>query len=202
MEELCEIIKEIMRQYSIINECLKNASFYNPLNLKRKTIKDVYNDNKFYIYISKFRDYLNDNITESSNSIINCQSKYRVTTRVKTLNSIQYKIKNYYMNHENGNIPIKKCLNDIFGIRIIINDDLNINIIDYISVAFPNIKVINSSKMNYKAIHVYFGNEIDNTCFQWELQIWNESDEQTNLKSHNIYKQDYVKWEKENGDVL
>ena len=52
-----------------------------------------------------------------------------------------------------------------------------------------------------QAIHIYFGNEIDNTCFQWELQLWYENDEQINLKSHNIYKQDYVKWEKEKGDI-
>lgn len=172
---------------------MKQADFYSPINLKRKTIKDIYNDNKFYLYISKYRDYLNDNITKPSASIINCQSKYRVTTRVKTLNSIQYKIRNYYLNHENGNVPI---------IRIILKEDINTDIIDYINKTFPDIKVIDSSKMDYKAIHVYFGNEIDNTCFQWELQLWNEKNEQTNLKSHSIYKQDYVKWEKENGDIL
>ena len=75
------------------------------------------------------------------------------------------------------------------------------NIIKHINETFPKIKVIDSSKMDYKAIHIYFGNEIDNTCFQWELQLWYENDEQINLKSHNIYKQDYVKWEKEKGDI-
>lgn len=120
MKELDIVIEEIIKQYSIINDCLKQANFYSPMNLKRKTVRNIYGDDDFYIYISKLRDYLNDIITESSNSIINCQSSYRVTTRVKTLNSIQYKIRNYYLNHENGNIPIKKCLNDIFGIRIIL----------------------------------------------------------------------------------
>lgn len=201
MKELDIVIEEIIKQYSIINDCLKQANFYSPMNLKRKTVGNIYGDDDFYIYISKLRDYLNDIITESSNSIINCQSSYRVTTRVKTLNSIQYKIRNYYLNHENGNIPIKKCLNDIFGIRIILKENINYNIIKYINETFPKIKVIDSSKMDYKAIHIYFGNEIDNTCFQWELQLWYENDEQINLKSHNIYKQDYVKWEKEKGDI-
>ena len=201
MKELDIVIEEIIKQYSIINDFLKQANFYSPMNLKRKTVRNIYGDDDFYIYISKLRDYLNDIITESSNSIINFQSSYRVTTRVKTLNSIQYKIRNYYLNHENGNIPIKKCLNDIFGIRIILKENINYNIIKHINETFPKIKVIDSSKMDYKAIHIYFGNEIDNTCFQWELQLWYENDEQINLKSHNIYKQDYVKWEKEKGDI-
>ena len=33
---------------------------------------------------------------------------------------------------------------------------------------------------------------------QWELQIWNKEDEMNNINSHEKYKQDYIKWEKEN----
>ena len=45
--------------------------------------------------------------------------KSKVNIRAKTKNSIEYKIKNYIQNHENGEIPINKCLNDLFGIKII-----------------------------------------------------------------------------------
>ena len=38
----------------------------------------------------------------------------------------------------------------------------------------------------------------NNFNFQWELQIWNKEDEMNNINSHEKYKQDYIKWEKEN----
>ena len=82
-------------------------------------------------------------------------------------------------------------------IRIILKEVTTLkNIIDYIKAEFPELKVINSSKKDYKAIHVYFGKG-NNYVFQWELQIWLEKDEINNLLSHHKYKQDYIKWEKE-----
>ena len=61
---------------------------------------------------------------------------------------------------------------------------------------YPNLKVIDSSKGEYKATHIYFRD--GNYNFQWELQIWNKCDEATNIESHRKYKQEYVKWEKSN----
>lgn len=69
-------------------------------------------------------------------------------------------------------------------------------IINYIKNNFPDLKVINSSKGYYKAVHVYFGKG-NNYLFQWELQVWLERDQISNLLSHHKYKQDYVKWEKD-----
>ena len=37
-----------------------------------------------------------------------------------------------------------------------------------------------------------------NFNFQWELQVWNKENEINNINSHEKYKQDYIKWEKEN----
>lgn len=51
-----------------------------------------------------------------------------INTRVKTHNSIEYKIENYRSNHEDGKIPINKCLNDLYGIRIILSEDISKNI--------------------------------------------------------------------------
>jgi hypothetical protein len=62
---------------------------------------------------------------------------------------------------------------------------------------FPNLKCIESSRGDYYAVHIYFGND-DNYKFQWELQIWDKEHEKTNLESHARYKQDYTKWEREN----
>lgn len=66
---------------------------------------------------------------------------------------------------------------------------------EHLTKKYPFLKVIDSSKLTYKAIHVYF--KVDNYSFPWELQIWNKNDEMNNIYSHQKYKQDYVRWEKE-----
>ena len=68
---------------------------------------------------------------------------------------------------------------------------------EYIETKFPKLKCIESSRGDYYAIHIYFGND-DNFKFQWELQLWDKKHEKINLESHAKYKQDYTKWEQEN----
>ena len=58
------------------------------------------------------------------------------------------------------------------------------------------IKVKNSSKGDYKAIHVYFHGE-NNKMLPWELQVWNKSDESKNKVSHVKHKQSYTRWTKD-----
>ena len=120
-----------------------------------------------------------------------------MNARVKNRNSIEYKIKNYIENHENVKITINKCLNDLFGIRIICKDQIDFSQINHlVKEKYDKLKCIDSSKIEYKATHIYF--KQSNFEFQWELQLWNEDDEINNIRSHEKYKQDYVRWEKEN----
>lgn len=58
------------------------------------------------------------------------------------------------------------------------------------------LKCYDASKDGYVATHIYFKN--GNYSFQWELQIWDKFHEKTNIISHEQYKQEYTKWEKEN----
>ena len=96
-----------------------------------------------------------------------------------------------------GKEPINKCFNDLFGIRIIVENNLEfLEIKEYVENNYQNIKVIDALRGEYKAVHLYF--KQDNFSFQWELQIWNKEDEERNINSHKIYKQDYTKWENEN----
>ena len=74
---------------------------------------------------------------------------------------------------------------------------VNENIKNIIKLEFSDLKCINSNKMDYNAVHIYFGND-NNKNFQLELQIWDKEHEKTNLESHTKYKQDYTKWEQEN----
>ena len=91
-------------------------------------------------------------------------------------------------------MPINKCCNDLFGIRIIIKEDYSLEeIINHVKACYPDLKVIDSSKNEYKAIHVYFSE--NNYSFPWELQIWTEKYEMKNLNSHKKYKQGYTIWE-------
>ena len=120
-----------------------------------------------------------------------------VTSRVKAQNSIEFKLENYVTNHECGNIPLKKCMNDLLGIRIVTDDIFTFDDVkQYMEASFPKNKCINSSKGSYIATHVYF--EKGNNFFPWELQIWMKKDEKSNFASHQEYKQAYTKWEREN----
>lgn len=197
MSELNELIDLIQSQFDNINYRWKKSPDYYPLNMKTKRVEDIYQDETLLNHVFSYRNFINDNIADVVEIIQTKQFKNIVNTRVKALNSIQYKIQNYELNHENGKIPLKKCLNDIFGIRMIFNENINSEEIKlYIKENYPKLKCIESSRGNYYAIHIYFGND-DNFKFQWELQLWNKEHEKINLESHAMYKQDYTKWEQE-----
>ncbi len=198
MHELKKLIILVQQQFNIINEAWRKSPNYMPLNMKRKRVEDVYNDEALLLYVFNYRQFINDNISDVVNKIQKSKFLNVVNTRVKALNSIQYKIQNYELNHENGKIALKKCLNDIFGLRMIFEEDIDFKEInEFVKKEFPDLKCIKSVKEEYDAIHIYFGND-DNMNFQWELQLWDKSHEKSNLKSHAKYKQDYTKWEQNN----
>lgn len=117
-----------------------------------------------------------------------------ISIRIKTQNSIEYKIEKYMVNLEKGMVPVNKCLNDLVGIRAFVSDDVSHEEIrKHIKDSHPELKCIDSSKADYIATHVYF--KTDNFSFPWELQIWRNEDREDNFKSHKQYKQEYVKWE-------
>ena len=98
--------------------------------------------------------------------------------------------------HEYGRIPINKCFNDLYGIRIIFEQDIDHNDIkEFIRNKYKGkLKCIDSSKEEgYIATHVYF--KKDNYSFLWELQIWDKTHEKSNIALHEQYKQEYTKWE-------
>ena len=146
----------------------------------------------------RYRSLINDELVRIMFDIQTIEfEKSSVTSRVKAQNSIEYKIENYCNNHENGKIPLKKCMNDLLGIRIIIDDEFSYNDVKaYMKENYPKYKCIDSSKLSYVATHIYFEN--GNYFFPWELQIWSQNDEKGNFLSHKEYKQDYTRWEVEN----
>ena len=196
--ELEKLIDFIQIEYFKITDKWEKISNSPKINLKNNLVCDLVENKEILDLIIKYRDFINTNIIELLMGFKQFNNdKARVNIRAKAKNSIEYKIENYIKNHENGKIPINKCFNDLFGIRIICSDNLTNNqITNMVNNKYKKLKCIDSSKKEYRATHIYF--KKDNYNFQWELQVWNESDEISNIKSHEKYKQDYVRWENEN----
>ena len=198
LKELENLISFIQNEYLIFNKQWQRSTYYSKVNLRNNTILKLLENESILENVFNYREFINANNIQLSTDFMKFNNeKVKVNIRTKAKNSIEYKIKNYVKNHENGKIPINKCLNDLFGIRMICKEDLTHEQIEkLIKDNYKDLKCINSSKLEYKATHIYF--KEDNYNFEWELQIWNSKDEYNNIKSHEIYKQDYVKWEKEN----
>lgn len=197
MEELKKLIDMIKIEYNKINELWEkeNSSL---INLRSKKVKAIYCDENLFSYISKYRSFINEKGVFLSLRFQKIATVNQISSRVKNINSVQYKIQNYIETHSNGEIAINKCLNDLFGIRMIFKDSITFEEISlFIKQNFPELKCLNSSKGEYVATHIYFGKG-KNSNFQWELQIWDKAHEESNFSSHAEYKQGYTKWEKEN----
>lgn len=198
LEELEKLIKFIQTEYIQFSKKWQNSDYYTKINLKNNLISDLAENEEILNAVFNYREFINENNIQLLMDFKQFNTENaKVNIRTKAKNSIEYKIKNYIENHENGKVPINKCLNDLFGIRIICTEKIEKDqIAELIKFKFKNLKYIDSSKKDYKATHIYFRQ--GNFNFQWELQIWNKEDEINNINSHEKYKQDYIKWEKEN----
>ncbi len=115
------------------------------------------------------------------------------------MDSILDKIKRYNWNPRLlGNTPLNRCLNDIFGARIIVQCTIPVlDIINYVHDKHPGLKVLDSSKtedgeVRYVATHIYF--KESNHHYPWELQIWSAEQSDMNYEFHKEHKEAYVKW--------
>lgn len=198
LDELESLISFIQTEYIQFNKSWQNSNYYTKINLKNNLIVDLSENEEMLNTVFSYREFINENNIQLLMDFKKFNTKNaKVNIRTKAKNSIEYKIKNYIENHEDGKVPINKCLNDLFGIRIICTKPIeDVQIVELVKSNFKNLKCINSSKQDYKATHIYFRQ--GNFNFQWELQVWNKENEINNITSHEKYKQDYIKWEKEN----
>lgn len=201
LEELDTLINFILQKYDEISEEWRETETYKKINQRTTLMKDVNSNTDIINLIFDYRQFLNNKNIDLKLLFYDLQIKSKIDIRVKAKNSIEYKINNYCgPKHTSGEVALNKCLNDLYGIRIIFKENVNHNEIrDYISKKYDSkrVKCIDSSKKEgYVATHIYF--KKDNYFFQWELQIWDEEHEISNIKLHELYKQDYTKWEKEN----
>lgn len=198
LEELDKLINFIQTEYVQLTIKWEQSDYYNKINLKNKQVCDLLENKLILDTIVNYREFINQNNIQLLMDFKRFNTENAtVNIRTKAKNSIEFKIENYIKNHENGKVPINKCFNDLFGIRIICSEELLFDqVLKLINTKYDNLKCIDSAKDDYKATHIYF--KKDNYAFQWELQVWNKKDEANNIISHEKYKQDYVKWENEN----
>lgn len=150
---------------------------------------------------NQYRKFMAAHQLDVSQEISSLQSDVsRISVRIKQLNSIEYKIYRYNVGELRGKVPINKCLNDLFGMRIIMDDSFtHDDLKEHIEESYPDMKLTDASKKEYVASHLYI--KPSNQSFPWELQIWKKEDERNNLESHKLYKQDYTSWENEYKDI-
>lgn len=198
LNELKMLIDKIITEHKKISELWKIHRDYLKINLKKSMVYEI-NKLGFMDSIINYVSFLNTNLVEFQLGLNEDNlKKSKINVRIKARNSILYKYDNYLKNHEGGKSPINKCFNDLFGIRIIFKEDIShLKIKEYLENNYPNLKCIEALRKNYIATHIYFN--YDNFSFPWELQVWSKSNEINNLESHSKYKQDYIKWETENG---
>lgn len=200
--DLVRLISYIEHCY--MDSCSKWESLVHPrYNLKKHRISEIRPGGEIYSNISAYLSFLTD-ISHDFYLNMPALQDSRVFARVKASNSIAFKIRRYQSEkrHEYGRVPIHKCLNDLFGIRIILDQPLSLydvrSILNELSPKL-NRRCMDSSKFGYKAIHLYFF--VNNYVFQWELQIWCKENESSNLESHKEHKQDYTSWEYEANEM-
>ena len=202
LEELDELIIFIRKEYNKLYEEWKKSNLCISVHQKSKLVKDINSDNNILNAIFNYRQFINEKHLALKLLFNELNIKSEINSRVKAQNSIEYKINNYMSEkHEYGKVPLNKCFNDLYGIRIIFDEMINFeDIKNFVESRYKGkLKCYDASKRNYVATHMYF--KKDNYSFQWELQIWDREHERTNIVSHEQYKQDYTKWEKENKGV-
>lgn len=174
---------------------VNNWNFNYNLNLKRIQVRQFLGNKELQLftldYILKFNSIIKKQVNFNINGV-------SFDYRIKIKNSVYSKIDRYNDSELKGKVPIIKCLNDLLGIRFIIEDTDCYNcVLNKVEENFKDkkhYKFIDSSKNGYKGYHLYI--KIDNYMFPFEIQFWKKEDEKTNKNYHNIYKQSYTNIEK------
>lgn len=196
IEDLCKAIEFTMSLYNEICKDSYAKEINGQLNLKRTSVKQMFLNKSTYEYVIDYLAYLSENPMQLAYSDLRL-SNAEVRVRTKAKNSLDNKIATYCQFHNDGDIPLKKCINDLFGVRVIFDEEFeHDDVYNIVSNNYPHLRCIDSSKNGYKATHIYISKANDNKFFPWELQVWEKKYEKSNIASHAKYKEGYINWEK------
>ncbi len=121
-EDLGKLIIAIQRNYDRVCDIWSKGNDAS-LNLKKRLVINAREDANILNKIWQYRSLINDELVSIMFDIHTIEfERSSVTSRVKAQNSIEYKIDNYCNNHENGKIPLKKCMNDLLGITDLVKE--------------------------------------------------------------------------------
>lgn len=200
---IIKVINVINKQHIKYTENFLN-NYPKPVHLKKKRVDHIITGQESdYTLDFLFEDYLTKYCKKLSftqlfvKQEISKMASYEFTLRVKQPESRLSKLLTYrFEKAEKGKLSVNKCLNDLFGCRVIlefnsINDAYNI--LEQKLKDYDFIKLNKKDTQGYKAIHIYFEG-LNKKYFPWELQIWHKDDEISNKKSHANHKQSYLKW--------
>ncbi|WP_208558926.1 hypothetical protein [Marinilactibacillus kalidii] len=203
---LQELVKAINDHHLEISSSWVDSTELKVLNLKKNRIDHIVDeelrliDVEFLKMIDDYHHFLNIQTIDIEYEFD--FKDFDVRTRIKQKDSIVNKLIHYGKKTSKegvGVIPINKCMNDIFGIRIIFEN------IDHNDASFTdnikklcekyNLRKVIKTEDEYLATHLYFKNE-KNIFFPWELQIWSKEDSIRNEASHKKHKikRQYTKW--------
>lgn len=192
------------------NQFSQKFSGFLTLNLNKREVRHIFTEISSKLLIDEnFYSNMSLYCSAALEFQIIADFEYRfadlgLSSRIKQDSSRVFKLYHYRVTKkEAGKVALNKCLNDLYGLRIIIEDfDYECPVFrqcfEYFKSKNPNskFKLENSSKIDYKGIHIYMFGE-KNIYFPWEMQIWNKNDEVTNKISHTEHKQEYTKWSEE-----
>lgn len=177
------LIELILIEYNrICNEWEKSCPSVR-INLKKKLVRDIRNDVGIFAYISSYRSFLSGSISTNQFNIP------QVSNRVKAQNSLESKIQRYIDNKdEHGLSPINKCVNDLFGVRIVYSGKIDFeDFKNHIESQF-DLKCIKALREDYEAIHIYFKKDnylfYNNSVLKYEKGL----DQQTASKGNLLVK--------------
>lgn len=192
-----QLRKLILLMQALHSECCaswKASEAYVPINQKKQQVRDIVGDGAMMEVLFAYHNHIQH--LEPDVEAHLSAFPFPVNHRVKNWNSMEDKLGRYQNGPSEGKMPLNKCLNDLFGWRIISADVPDYEQIQsYLAKEFPGLKCIDSSKQGYRATHIYISRS--NFDFQWELQLWNARDEHSNKESHKQHKQGYTAWERQ-----
>jgi len=141
-----------------------------------------------YNIIPSYTKFINTSRDLIESDLFIYSVQYNIRYRVKIDDTIYAKLKHYARKEKDlGTLPLDKCLNDIFGVRIILpnaRDELSeiLALLESKKKQRHIFRYVKRDLEKYHAVHCYM--YPNKHSFPWELQIWDSRDVQQNTYSH------------------
>ena len=183
ISQIKQLVSEINRLHLEFSNDYFETGKIDKINLSR-TIKQVP-----ALHIYRYRLTLHESVNDY---LMTAAIDIKYFYRVKTRESIDDKIERFSSREDQ--YPVNNWLNDIFGVRIILSADEIKSVMDLLDDWQEELGLKNwylRDKEGYRGLHIYFKNK-NNFYFPWELQIWDAEDLQSNIKSHEKFKRNFI----------